>query len=306
MASSFFLAPVFAALALFFFTERRVVSPKMQSVFLRISRKLSTQPFVPLLKEIKGFKTLHIFAWEKTRDIKFFELFTSGDILGVMIFLIFAVGAVFFVVTLNPFFFVFGVVLALLSIPFLADAIEKRKQDELTKEVPQIFRMLGGSLSSGQTLTQAIAYVGKRGRGRIAQAFASAALSINCGENPSVALDHIALSFKIPSLTLLSCVLQISQRTGAPLAHLLENGAQMVEDESNLKQLLSTKTAQVRFSAQVVMVLPVILVIFLALISPDFREGIMSAMGIVSISVAVVLDGIAFVSMKKIMVSVSI
>lgn len=306
MAISFFLIPFFAALALIFLTGKTLALPKTQSFLLHISRKMGQQSFIPLLQEIKGFKTLDLFVWQKTRDILFFKLFTPGDISGFISLLLFGLGAIFFLFTLNPFFFLFGIAVGLVSIPFLADAIKKRQREELVKEVPQIFRMLSGSLSSGQTLTQAISYVGKRGKGRIAKAFASAALSINCGENPFVALDNIALSFQIPSLTLLSCVLQISQRTGAPLAHLLENGAQMVEDESNLKQLLSTKTAQVRFSAQVVMILPVLLVLFLTLISPDFRSGVMSVIGIVSICIAVVLDGIAFISMKKIMASVTL
>lgn len=103
---------------------------------------------------------------------------------------------------------------------------------------------------------------------------------------------------------LLSCALVISQRTGAPMAGLLERSAVLVEEREGLAGLLRTKTAQVRLSAAVVMVLPVLLVAILALISPDFRAGCATPVGAGCMAVAVVLDLCALAAMRRIMARV--
>lgn len=304
------LMMAFALLACMFLTARETVRPLTQDRIHYYVRKVGTLGGIFYLERIQVFcearDTIVVYAQKQHVMGDAFSSYTKRDMTVVLALTIVCAGIACCIIVQNPVFFFLGCLVAFFGVIALGRMLKQKEKEQIAKEVPQVFRLLSGALTSGQTLTQAIEYVGRRGTGEIAVAFAQGALEIQCGGNAAHVLDSVAARIDAPSLKLLSCVLQISQRTGAPLADLLERGAQLVEDQSNLKQLLSTKTAQVRFSAQVVMVLPALLVGLLALLSPDFRAGVMSPLGFGAICVAVVLDSIAFLSMKKIMACVDV
>lgn len=182
-----------------------------------------------------------------------------------------------------------------------AASLRRRQARQVAKAIPDAYRSLAGSLGAGQTLSQAIGYVGRHCRGKVGEAFKQGSFELACGASVEEALDAVCGSIDDPSVGLLSCALLVSQRTGAPLAPLLERSAELVEDKEGLETLLHTKTAQVRFSAAVVMVLPLLLVGLLLLISPDFRAGIASPLGLGSLFVAALLDVGAIVIMRSLL-----
>lgn len=180
----------------------------------------------------------------------------------------------------------------------------RRTAQEEARAVPDAYRSLASGLASGQTMAQAMTYVGRHGRGTVGEAFLRGSFELDCGSSVARALDVAAAGVADPSMGLLSCALVISQRTGAPMAGLLERSAVLVEEREGLAGLLRTKTAQVRLSAAVVMVLPVLLVAILALISPDFRAGCATPVGAGCMAVAVALDLCALAAMRRIMARV--
>lgn len=185
-------------------------------------------------------------------------------------------------------------------------SVARRRARAVARAVPDAYRSLSGCLAAGQTMTQAVAYVGRHGRGAVARAFARGSFELACGSSVERAVGEVAAGIDDPSAGLLACALAISQRTGAPLASLLERAAELVEGREGLEQLLATKTAQVRMSAAVVMALPVVLVCLLALISPDFRAGMQSPVGVGCLVFAAALDGCAVALMAKIVSGVGL
>ena len=171
-----------------------------------------------------------------------------------------------------------------------ASSLRRTQTRQVAKAIPDAYRSLAGSLGAGQTLSQAIGYVGRHSRGKVGEAFKQGSFELACGASVEEAVDVVCGAIDDPSVGLLSCALLVSQRTGAPLAPLLERSAELVEDKEGLETLLHTKTAQVRFSAAVVMVLPLLLVGLLLLISPDFRAGVASPVGLGSLVIAALLD----------------
>lgn len=182
-----------------------------------------------------------------------------------------------------------------------ASSLRRQQARQVAKAIPDAYRSLAGSLGAGQTLSQAIGYVGRHSRGKVGEAFKQGSFELACGASVEEALDVVCGSIDDPSVGLLSCALLVSQRTGAPLAPLLERSAELVEDKEGLETLLHTKTAQVRFSAAVVMVLPLLLVGLLLLISPDFRAGVASPIGLGSLFVAALLDLAAIAIMRSLL-----
>ena len=74
---------------------------------------------------------------------------------------------------------------------------------------------------------------------------------------------------------------------------LLMRSARLVERQEEFERLLAVKTAQVRLSVRIVCTLPALMVGLLSAISPDFRAGLLTPVGMGCLVLAVVLDALA-------------
>lgn len=192
-----------------------------------------------------------------------------------------------------------GVLAAL--VPLRAARARANRARELTREMPSVFRTLSVAMGSGQTLSQAVDYVGSHERGPAAEAFTRLSLRLRCGVATEPALDLLSQELDAPGVGLLATALVISHRTGSPLRELLVRSARLVERQGEYERLLAVKTAQVRLSVRIVCALPVVMVLLLALISPDFQRGLLTPAGLLSVALALALDAVALLIIRKLM-----
>ena len=115
------------------------------------------------------------------------------------------------------------------------------------------------------------------------------------------AIEDLAERLDAPGVNLLASALVISHRTGSPLKSLLQKTAELVELQEKNQRLIATKTAQVRLSARIVCLLPVVLLIVLSLLSPDFQKGLFTPSGVICTSIAMVMDCVALLIIRSIM-----
>lgn len=209
------------------------------------------------------------------------------------------------IVSLSPLGIVVGIASCAVGVLLRANAQKRRQRQELAREMPDVFRSLAVSLGSGKTLPQAIEYVGTHERGPVGVEFGKTAMSIRCGVSVAEALEELSRSLDAPGTELLATALSISQRTGSPLRDLLLSSAKMVEGKTELDRTLVTKTAQARLSARIVCILPILMVAILSMLSPEFRGGVLAPQGMACLAVALVLDGIAVLLIRRLMGSVS-
>jgi tight adherence protein B len=177
----------------------------------------------------------------------------------------------------------------------------RARERALIDEMPQVFRTLAMALGSGETLTQAIEYVGVHERGHAGSAFGRAALRLRCGASTEDALAALSSELEAPGVGLLTTALVIAQRTGSPLRGLLQSSAELVERQGEYERMLAVKTAQVRLSVRIVCLLPLLLVGMLSLISVDFQHGLATPAGMVSLLLASAMDGLALFIIHRLM-----
>ena len=180
-------------------------------------------------------------------------------------------------------------------------SIRQRERREALGAMPGIYRTLSVALGSGQTLSQAVAYVGAHEHGKVARVFARMSLRLRCGASTEEAVDLLARELSVPGAGLLATALVISHRTGSPLRDLLLRSAALAERQEEFERTLGVKTAQVRLSVRIVCLLPVVMMGLLALMSPDFQAGLATPVGIGCVMVASVLDAIALVVIRRLM-----
>lgn len=189
----------------------------------------------------------------------------------------------------------------ILAVPIWDAALRRRRSLQLAKEMPDALRALALALSSGETLAQAIDYVGSHGKGPTTLAFSRVAMRLRCGDSVQEALVFLEDELNVPRMGLVITALMVSQRTGSPLRSLLQTSAELAEKQGDLERLLAVKTAQVRLSVRIVCLLPLVMVALLSLLSPDFKEGLRTAAGAGSVAVALMMDGLALVIVRRLM-----
>lgn len=185
--------------------------------------------------------------------------------------------------------------------PLWSAARARRRDTELARQVPDVYRSLSRALAAGRTLSQAIAYVGSSGEGPLCREFSRASLMVSCGTPAAEALDELCRRTDAPGVRLMVDALVVSSRTGAPLQGLFARSARLVERRFELERELAAKTAQVRLSARIVSALPAGMVAVLTLVSPDFREGLATPSGALCVAVAAMLDALALALIRRLM-----
>lgn len=184
------------------------------------------------------------------------------------------------------------------------EARQRGKRREVLAEMPGVYRTLAVAMSSGQTLAQAVEYVGAHERGPAADVFARMSLRLRCGVATEDAVSSLAEELDVPGARLLATALVISHRTGSPLRDLLLRSARIAERQGEFERMLVVKTAQVRLSVRIVCLLPVAMVGLLTLMSPDFQQGLLTPSGVGCVCAAMLLDGLALFLIRRMMAGV--
>lgn len=182
---------------------------------------------------------------------------------------------------------------ALAAVPAVdARALDLERKKTMA-QMPQVFRTLSVAMGSGQTLTQAVEYVGAHSTGQVSECFSRLGLRLKCGQTTEEALGCLHNELDAPGIGLLSTALVVAHRTGSPLRHLFQKSALLVERQSDYERMLAVKTAQARLSVRIVCLLPALLVVCLTFISPDFQRGLLTPSGFGCVAVAALLDLLA-------------
>lgn len=192
-----------------------------------------------------------------------------------------------------------GAGVALAAVSARDSAARRRRQREVRSAMPGVYRTLSVALGSGQTLAQAVAYVGAHERGPAAAVFSRMSLRLRCGVGTEEAVSLLARELEAPGVDLLAAALVISHRTGSPLRELLTRSARLAERQGEFERLLQVKTAQVRLSVRIVCLLPAVMIAVLALVSPDFQDGLLTPVGLGCVGVALALDGVALLIIRR-------
>lgn len=178
---------------------------------------------------------------------------------------------------------------------------KKATTRDVERAMPEAFGALSIALGSGHSLAQAMRYVGVHSREPVRSEFMRVGFAIDCGFSATEALDGLITRLSAPGLDMVALALKVSQRTGAPLKDLLEEAARLVGDRIELQRTLDVKTSQARMSARLVAGMPVAMIVFLTLLSSDFRKGVATVSGAFCVLVALGLNAVAWLVIRKIM-----
>lgn len=137
------------------------------------------------------------------------------------------------------------------------------------RQLADLLRGIAASARTGATLAQSLDQAARRGDGRPARLLGEASARIRMGVPATVALEEFADTVDSAAARLFARVVAIQHRRGGDLAGPCHRLATLLHERCRLDAEARTSTAQARFSARAVLLIPLLLLGFATWRAPD-------------------------------------
>ncbi len=176
-----------------------------------------------------------------------------------------------------------------------------RRQRLFSEQLPEMLDMVIGSLRGGFSLVQSLNNVAREAPEPMSSEIRRVLQEVQLGLSVSDALNNLALRMNSDDAELLVTVMRIHARIGGNLTMVLENISSTIRERGRLKREIRVITAQQRYGALVLSLLPVILALILLVLNPAYIQQLFQPGLILFVPIgAVVLNVIGFLIIQKI------
>jgi tight adherence protein B len=167
-------------------------------------------------------------------------------------------------------------------------------------QLAETLQLIAGALSAGLSLPQAVDTAVREGADPMAGELRRALVEQRLGVSIDDALDGVAQRMTSEDFGWVVMAIRIQREVGGNLAELLTTVAATIREREYLRRQVKVLTAEGRFSAWILGLLPIAMVIYLMLARPDYlRPMYTEPLGILMSLTGVVLLGIGAWSLAK-------
>lgn len=181
----------------------------------------------------------------------------------------------------------------------------KKKQNDrreaFNKQFADVLLTMVNGLHAGFSFQQTMVTVAKDSQPPVSEEFGKALAEIEYGVSLHDALYHIYERIGCEDMKMLIASLDISQRVGGNLSDVLETISETVRMRIKVRQEVKTLSAQGKMSALIIGLLPVVLIVLLSIVNPDYIGQLLyTHTGQIMLVVAAIMEAIGFFLMNKI------
>ncbi len=177
---------------------------------------------------------------------------------------------------------------------------EEERKEKIREAIPEALQTMKTCFFVGYSLPQVFEQLTINTEGPLKNLFEQVLNILNTGGTFDEALDCIKKESTEQELIFLAAALEIQHKTGGSIEQVLEAARESVRDEIELKRTLRTQTAQAKLSAQVVTLMPFVLIVLFSFISDGFLAPFFeSVAGILLLSVALFMQFLGIFLVKK-------
>jgi tight adherence protein B len=149
-------------------------------------------------------------------------------------------------------------------------SMRSRRRDKFEGQLPDALDILVRSLRAGHSLPAAIASVGSHMPDPIGAEFNLTAAEVTYGLDLETAMVNMTSRVGQPDLGLIVLAVSLQSKTGGNLAEILSNLSKIIRARFKLRRKAFALSAEGRFSAIMLTMLPIVLFGILKLISPGY------------------------------------
>jgi tight adherence protein B len=157
------------------------------------------------------------------------------------------------------------------SIPIGIVALKRRKRLERFAEMfPEALDLLGRAVRAGHAFTTGLEMIANESPELIAGEFRKAFEERNFGLPMRDALINLSERVPLVDVRFFVTAFLIQKETGGNLAEVLDDLARLIRDRFRIQREVRVKTAQGRLTAAILVVLPILLLIGLEVVNPQY------------------------------------
>lgn len=226
---------------------------------------------------------------------------TPGGVIAMSLATGLAVGFFAFVVA-RPWFIapVAGLLASTAPVLFLINRRSARMH-AFEEQFPEALDLLSRALRAGHAFQTALGMVGDDLKEPVGPEFKKTFDQQNFGLPLREALNQLAERVTVLDVRFFVTAVLIQRETGGNLSEILDNLAHVVRERFKIRRQVRVHTAHGRFTAFVLLSLPVVLAIALSMLNPEHMEPLFKErMGQMAIMTVIVMQAIGFVWIRKI------
>lgn len=195
----------------------------------------------------------------------------------------------------------------LLSVPLFvltASALLSREKDReraaLREQVPDALRCMEACLHAGLSLPQAFAEVAFEIPSPAKERFEQVSHDLELGYSMEEALEHFHRVSALPELGFVAMALDVQHACGGSATPILRSAEDSVASGLELQRLLDVQTAQARLSAQIVSIMPFLLLAMISAMNPGFLAPFFAdARGVVLFVLALSMQAVGVALVRR-------
>jgi tight adherence protein B len=191
-----------------------------------------------------------------------------------------------------------GVVGAALPLLWLQRRHASRQQ-RFVEQLPDTVSLLASTVRAGHSLLQGLEQVAKESLEPTRAAFETVVREIGLGASQDEAIERLGMRFHSDDMSLIVASLNVHAQIGGSLAHILDDIAGTLRERVRIEGDIRALTAQQRYSAYVLALLPVAVAVALFLISRDYIQLLFEGTLRYAAAFAGVLIVLGFFAMRK-------
>jgi len=151
----------------------------------------------------------------------------------------------------------------------------RRWRAQLAGTAPALARGLADALAAGHSVRGAIAVAASAARGPACAELERASAALALGEPTDAVLERLRVAARSPAWDAIVAAILLQSQAGGDLARLLRGVAASAEEASRVEADARGATAQARFTAWLVGLLPVVAAILVELAQPGYVESLL-------------------------------
>jgi len=149
-----------------------------------------------------------------------------------------------------------------------------KRQKRFVEQLPETVSLLASTVRAGHSLLQGLEQVSKEAEEPTRSAIETVVREIGLGASQDLAMDRLAGRFPSDDMLLIVAAVNVHQEIGGSLARILDDISVTLRERVRIEGDIQALTAQQRYSAYVLALLPVFVAAALFLISRDYISAL--------------------------------
>jgi tight adherence protein B len=177
---------------------------------------------------------------------------------------------------------------------------QNKRSESFNKQLPEVCRMMSNAIKAGLTIPQGIELVGRDIKAPAGPEFQIMDQQLRLGDDFEEVMDRFRERVLSKDLNIFVSTILIQRKVGGNLTEVLSLMAQTLEERARVNKEVDTVTAESKFVAYILPIMPLMMAMMMNLFIPGFLNPLFTPLGLILLAVFLAMQLFAFMLIKKV------